>query len=209
MKLLEYIGIDYQKKFMEIGKQLNRTEEENKRLYIKLIGEELSELSLSYDDLNPQDSLTYTEDQLDAFADILVVILGYYSIGEIPKDLDIDTSVWEEHLKYLNNKPAELIESDLLFYLFALGNILGKDTSPDFEKYESALVNIVYSILFLFNLYKLNVRSIMEEVFSSNMSKFELDQNGNLYAILRDDGKILKGKNFRLPSWKIFLKTKE
>lgn len=65
----------------------------------------------------------------------------------------------------------------------------------DLVEIADALADMIYIIHGTALVYGLPLDEIFDEVHRSNMSK--LDENGNV--VRRDDGKVLKGKNFEPP----------
>ena len=88
---------------------------------------------------------------------------------------------------------VDLIEEELQELKDALA-------ANDIVEVADALTDLLYVVYGAGDVFGINLDDCFEEVHSSNMSK--LDEEGN--PIYREDGKILKGPNFRKPDLRPF-----
>ena len=123
---------------------------------------------------------------------------------ELRKKL-FDEEFKEYEVAEKNNDKVEMLDAVCDMYYIHIGTLL--------EQYKGDIEKVASRIFFLADgktdyLFKLEVKSgfdtvlpeAFEEVHRSNMSKLE---NGK--AIFREDGKILKGKNYFRPNLKQFI----
>lgn len=78
------------------------------------------------------------------------------------------------------------------------------ENNNDIVEIADALGDMLYIIYGTAVSYGLPINEIFNEIHASNMSK--LDENGN--PIFREDGKILKGKNYFKPDLKSIIESK-
>ena len=95
---------------------------------------------------------------------------------------------------FYNLKLDRVVQEDFKRYLTA-------EEQDDLESVRTCLMTMITSIFGLGFHLGVPLNSIFEEVHKSNMSK--ADENGN--PIFREDGKVLKGKNYFPPDIKSIL----
>jgi hypothetical protein len=78
------------------------------------------------------------------------------------------------------------------------------DSPRDVIEFTDALADLVFLIYGTAIIYNIPLDDVLDEVYSSNMSK--LDENGN--PIYREDGKIMKSHLFTPPRIKVVLDAK-
>lgn len=216
MNFLRLIDFPRQVEFMTIGGQINDSYESIKYLYLKLIAEELGELSEALDEkfftteeIN-EDSFSPTIDELDALADILVVSAGFFSKDEnYPALILSDVSMIDTEIA---NKPRQVLLLDTLTSLQSMYFALKTDLlKPDFnyKDWQDAIAMLIVSVVMVLKVYNLDVDDVMTEVYDSNFSKFVPNEEGELVALRNDYGKIMKGPNFKLPDFSQFIKETE
>jgi len=100
----------------------------------------------------------------------------------------IKKKLWDMQLDLIEEEACELFDAaeDLM------DSPDDMDKRVNFVKELSDLVFVCYQLAAAFNI---DLDEAMFRVFDSNMSK--LDENGQ--AIFREDGKVLKGPNYRKP----------
>ena len=96
----------------------------------------------------------------------------------------------------LFNMQAGLIEEEANEFLQAARDLEGAPNTPaNHVEVLKELSDVVFVCYQFAAAYGLDLDTAMQRVFDSNMSK--LDDNGN--PIYRDDGKVLKGPNYKKP----------
>ena len=96
----------------------------------------------------------------------------------------------------LFNMQAGLIEEESNEFLQAARDLEGAPNTPaNHIEVLKELSDVVFVCYQFAAAYGLDLDEAMQRVFESNMSK--LDDNGN--PIYRDDGKVLKGPNYKKP----------
>jgi NTP pyrophosphatase (non-canonical NTP hydrolase) len=96
----------------------------------------------------------------------------------------------------LFNMQAGLIAEESNEFLQACADLEGAPNTPaNHVEVLKELSDVVFVCYQFAAAYGLDLDTAMERVFESNMSK--LDDNGN--PIYRDDGKVLKGPNYKKP----------
>ena len=96
----------------------------------------------------------------------------------------------------LFNMQAGLIAEESNEFLQACADLEGAPNTPaNHIEVLKELSDVVFVCYQFAAAYGLDLDAAMERVFESNMSK--LDDNGN--PIYRDDGKVLKGPNYKKP----------
>ena len=96
----------------------------------------------------------------------------------------------------LFNMQAGLIEEESKEFLEAARDLEGSPNTPaNHIEVLKELSDVVFVCYQFAAAYGLDLDTAMQRVFESNMSK--LDDDGN--PIYRDDGKVLKGPNYRKP----------
>ena len=96
----------------------------------------------------------------------------------------------------LFNMQAGLIAEESNEFLQACADLEGAPNTPtNHVEVLKELSDVVFVCYQFAAAYGLDLDAAMERVFESNMSK--LDDNGN--PIYRDDGKVLKGPNYKKP----------
>jgi len=96
----------------------------------------------------------------------------------------------------LFNMQAGLIEEEANEFLQAARDLEGAPNTPaNHIEVLKELSDVVFVCYQFAAAYGLDLDAAMDRVFESNMSK--LDDNGN--PIYRDDGKVLKGPNYKKP----------
>ena len=97
----------------------------------------------------------------------------------------------------LFNMQAGLIAEESNEFLQACADLEGAPNTPaNHIEVLKELSDVVFVCYQFAAAYGLDLDAAMERVFESNMSK--LDDNGN--PIYRDDGKVLKGPNYKKPN---------
>jgi len=114
---------------------------------------------------------------------------GQEMLTAVSIDGIINQDLWNMQLDLIEEECAELFEAADETYA---------DPENDNRRVEllkelSDLVFVCYQFAAAFNL---NLDESMRRIFTSNMSK--LDDNGN--PIYREDGKVLKGPNYKKPT---------
>ena len=96
----------------------------------------------------------------------------------------------------LFNMQAGLIEEEANEFLQAARDLEGAPNTPaNHVEVLKELSDVVFVCYQFAAAYVLDLDTAMQRVYESNMSK--LDDNGN--PIYRDDGKVLKGPNYKKP----------
>lgn len=125
---------------------------------------------------------------------------GDQSFANWIKNSGARVSVDDEKLKELRTLRRDLLREEYWEYVHA-------EEKDDVVEIADGLIDIiVVSFGTLCSYFGVSrTRTMLLEIALSNLTKFEIGENGKSRAIKREDGKILKGKNYQAPNLKALL----
>lgn len=156
--------------------------------------------------LETQESFKYNNrvEVADGLADTLFTILGFaQSIGITNKDIQYYESSLKDIVKSSLDKVRRMDDDNekMNFYILAITDVIEETEKLDKSvEFSDAMVYVLSSIgcveILAKSFLNVSVHDLLDIVYRSNMSK--LGEDG--LPILREDGKVLKGKDYWAPT---------